>query len=85
MKERVVWFWRQNASLNTKKLRLTQEHRGTLYNEMLRCAQKEGKVFFAFGSKSCTCGFRPQQSNLYMDEKVKIILQGMDKYVQCFV
>jgi hypothetical protein len=30
---------------------------GTLYNEMLRCAQKEGKVFFAFGSKVVPVGF----------------------------
>jgi hypothetical protein len=37
---------------------------------MLRCVRKEGKVFFAFGSKKYK--FRPQQSNLYMDEKVKI-------------
>jgi hypothetical protein len=26
-------------------------------NEMLRCAQKEGKVFFAFGSKVILMGF----------------------------
>jgi hypothetical protein len=37
---------------------------------MLNCVRKEGKVFFAFGSKKYK--FRPQQSNLYMDEKVKI-------------
>jgi hypothetical protein len=45
--------------LNTKKLLLRQdEYRGTLYNEkMLRCEQKEGKVFFAFGSKIVTAGF----------------------------
>jgi hypothetical protein len=34
------------------------EYRGTVYNEkMLRCEQKEGKVFFAFGSKIVTVGF----------------------------
>jgi hypothetical protein len=37
---------------------------------MLRCVRKEGKVFFAFGSKKYK--FRPQQSNLYIYEKVKI-------------
>jgi hypothetical protein len=40
-----------------KKLRLRQEHRGTLYNEMLLCARKEGKVFFAFDSKAVPVGF----------------------------
>jgi hypothetical protein len=38
---------------------------------MLRCVGKEGKVFFAFGSK-VTHGFRPQQSNSLMDGKVKL-------------
>jgi hypothetical protein len=36
---------------------------------MLRCVRKEGKVFFAFGSK---IKFRPQQSRLYTDEGEKI-------------
>jgi hypothetical protein len=36
---------------------------------MLRCVRKEGKVFFAFGSK---IKFRPQQSRLYMDKGEKI-------------
>jgi hypothetical protein len=36
---------------------------------MLRCARKEGKVFFAFGSK---INFRPQQSRLYADKGKKI-------------
>jgi hypothetical protein len=36
---------------------------------MLRCVRKEGKVFFAFGSKR---KFRPQQSRLYTDKGVKI-------------
>jgi hypothetical protein len=47
MKERVARLWRQNASLNTKKLRLIQdEHRGTLYNE--KCFdvhKKKGRCF----------------------------------------
>jgi hypothetical protein len=30
--------------------------------KMLRCERKEGKVFFAFGSKSYKHWFRPQQS-----------------------
>ena len=36
---------------------------------MLRCVRKEGKVFFAFGSKK---KFRPQQSRLYTDSGNKI-------------
>jgi hypothetical protein len=36
---------------------------------MLRCVRKEGKVFFAFGSKK---KFRPQQSRLYTDSRNKI-------------
>jgi hypothetical protein len=35
----------------------------------LHCVRKEGKVFFAFGSKR---KFRPQQSRLYTDKGVKI-------------
>src|SRR5690349_8195687 len=36
---------------------------------MLCCVRKEGKVFFAFGSKE---KFRPQQSRLYADSRNKI-------------
>jgi hypothetical protein len=36
---------------------------------MLRCVRKEGKVFFAFGSKE---KFRPQQSRLYTGKVDKI-------------
>jgi hypothetical protein len=36
---------------------------------MLRCVRKEGKVFFAFGSKR---KFRPQQSKSYTDKGEKI-------------
>jgi hypothetical protein len=36
---------------------------------MLRCVRKEGKVFFAFGSKM---KFRPHQSISYMDGKVRL-------------
>jgi hypothetical protein len=36
---------------------------------MLRCVRKEGKVFFAFGSK---VKFRSQQSRLYTDQGDKI-------------
>jgi hypothetical protein len=36
---------------------------------MLRCVRKEGKVFFAFGSKE---KFRPQQSSFYADSRNKI-------------
>jgi hypothetical protein len=36
---------------------------------MLRCVRKEGKMFFAFGSKR---KFHPQQSRLYTDKGEKI-------------
>jgi hypothetical protein len=36
---------------------------------MLRCVRKEGKVFFAFGSKE---KFRPQQSRLNADKRDRI-------------
>jgi hypothetical protein len=36
---------------------------------MLRCVRKEGKVFFAFGSKD---EFRSQQSRLFIDSQNKI-------------
>jgi hypothetical protein len=36
---------------------------------MLRCVQKEGKVFFAFGSKM---KFHPQQSRSYTNKGEKI-------------
>jgi hypothetical protein len=36
---------------------------------MLRCVRKEGKVFFAFGSK---VKFHPQQSRSYTDKGEKI-------------
>ena len=36
---------------------------------MLRCVRKEGKVFFAFGSKE---KFRPQQSRLDADKGDRI-------------
>jgi hypothetical protein len=44
---------------------------GILCKEMLRCVRKEGKVFFAFGSK-VTHEFRPHQSNSRMDGKIKL-------------
>jgi hypothetical protein len=43
----------KNASLSTKILRI-REKKGRYFvsnEKMLRCGQKEGKVFFAFGSK----------------------------------
>jgi hypothetical protein len=40
--------------------------------KMLRCERKEGKVFFAFGSKYCKYWFHPYQSNLYRSGKVKL-------------
>ena len=38
-------------------------------SSMLRCVRKEGKVFFAFGSKE---KFRPQQSRLDADKGDRI-------------
>jgi hypothetical protein len=37
---------------------------------MLRCVRKEGKVFFAFGSKNAS--FVHSKAVQYMDKKVKI-------------
>ena len=34
--------------------------------------EKKGRCFFAFGSKNCNCWFRPQQSNSYTDEEVRL-------------
>jgi hypothetical protein len=44
--------------------------------DMLRCVQKEGKVFFAFGSKDTVSSTAKQ---LIHGWKGKNILQGMDK------
>jgi hypothetical protein len=44
---------------------------------MLHCVRKEGKVFFAFGSKSTK--FRSHRSISHIDGKVKIYYKGMDK------
>jgi hypothetical protein len=56
---------------------------------MLRCVRKEGKMFFAFGSKNASfihsklnqCKYKccSHRSTSYIDGKVKNILQGMDK------
>jgi hypothetical protein len=51
---------------------------------MLRCVRKEGKVFFAFGSKKYK--FRPHQSNSYTDGKVKIYYKvWKNLQVQCLI
>jgi hypothetical protein len=42
-----------------------------LHMKMLRCERKEGKVFFAFGSKGYQHLFHPQQSISQMKQKVK--------------
>jgi hypothetical protein len=34
--------------------------------------EKKGRCFFSFGSKNCKCWFRPQQSNSYIDEEVRL-------------
>ena len=70
----ITWSTNRNIPSSTTVLRWIQRSFVSnvymLCNGMLRCVRKEGKVFFAFGSKNTK--FRPQQSNLYMDEKVKI-------------
>jgi hypothetical protein len=48
---------------------------------MLRCVRKEGKVFFAFGSKR---KFRPQQSRLYMDKGERYITRYAQIYISFF-
>jgi hypothetical protein len=47
---------------------------------MLRCVRKEGKVFFAFGSKNAS--FVHSKAIQYMDKKVKDILQSMHKFTE---
>jgi hypothetical protein len=42
-----------------------------LHKKMLRCEQKEGKVFFAFDSKDYQHLFCPQQSSLHTKKKIK--------------
>jgi hypothetical protein len=59
------------------KMKLRCIRRGSVSNEiwlhmeMLRCERKEGKVFFAFGSKGYQHLFCPQQNSSYMKQKVK--------------
>jgi hypothetical protein len=49
----------------------TSSYRKMLRKKMLRCERKEGKVFFAFGSKGHQHLFRPQQSSSHTKKKVK--------------
>jgi hypothetical protein len=51
--------------------------------KMLRCEQKEGKAFFAFGLKIWEHWFCPQQSKQQW-KRSKVILQGIHKYLQRF-
>jgi hypothetical protein len=48
---------------------------------MLRCVRKEGKVFFAFGSK---VKFRSQQSRLYTDKGDKIYYKCWGLVLKCY-
>jgi hypothetical protein len=48
---------------------------------MLRCVQKEGKVFFAFDSK---IKFRPQQSRSYTDKGERYITRYAQIYISFF-
>jgi hypothetical protein len=65
-----------SASMNTKKLRFKHTH---FMQEHASLCTKRREGVFRLRLKRYK--FHPQQSNLYMDEKVKI-LQGMDKYTQ---
>jgi hypothetical protein len=48
---------------------------------MLRCVRKEGKVFFAFGSK---VKFRSQQRRLYTDKVTRYITRYVQIYISFF-
>jgi hypothetical protein len=52
--------------------------------KMLRCERKEGKVYFAFGSKITSVGFVHIKA-IHTEQKGKIILQYIHKIVQYFV
>jgi hypothetical protein len=52
--------------------------------KILRCERKEGKVFFAFDSKSWEHWFHPQQSKQKW-KKGKETLQGIHEYLQKFL
>jgi hypothetical protein len=66
-----------SASINTKKLRFKHTH--SMQGHASLCTKRREGVFRL---RLKRYKFRPQQSNLYIDEKVKNILQGMDKYTQ---
>jgi hypothetical protein len=66
-----------SASMNTKNLRFKRIH--VTQHHALLCTEKREGVFRLWLKKY---KFHPQQSNLYMDEKVKNILQGMDSYTE---
>jgi hypothetical protein len=57
----------EKADASAIRIKLREKQKEEIF--MLRCVQKEGKVFFAFGSKR---KFRPQQSTSYTDKEVKI-------------
>ena len=62
-----------------KKRQVLQKKKGKDSKEkfsMLRCVRKEGKVFFAFGSKE---KFRPQQSRLNTDKGDRIYYKSFSK------
>jgi hypothetical protein len=56
-----------SASINAKKLRFKRIH--VTQKQASLCTKRREGVFRLWLKK---CKFRPQQSNLYMDEKVKI-------------
>jgi hypothetical protein len=64
-----------SASMNTKKLRFKRIHVKQQHASL--CTKRREGVFRLRLKKYKFC---PQQSNLYMDEKGKNILQGMDSY-----
>jgi hypothetical protein len=76
------------SAFNEKTLRIYEDASSQIklhgIQKMLRCEQKEGKVFFAFGSKSYKRWFRPQQSR-YTRMKGKIAFRSIYKYLQQLV
>jgi hypothetical protein len=65
------------ADASAIKIRLRQKEKRSSF--MLRCVRKEGKVFFAFGSKILVSSTSKQ---FIHGRKGKNILQGMHKFTE---
>jgi hypothetical protein len=66
-----------SASMNIKKLHFKRIH--IMQRHASLCTKRREGVFCL---RLKRYKFRPQQSNFYMDEKVKKILQGTDRYTR---